>query len=67
MVDAFKGRWKAKLFAKDAAPEAPPEDPRPKTQTSFKLNDDVNEYAPFTLYPLPTASTPLQTLLTARL
>ena len=46
MVDAFKGRWKAKLFAKDShAADAPPEDPRPKTQKSFKLNDDVNEYA----------------------
>ena len=46
MVDAFKGRWKAKLFAKDHAGDAPPEDPKPKTQKSFKLNDDVNEYAP---------------------
>ena len=47
MVDAFKGRWKAKLFAKEQhGPDSPPEDTKPKTQTSFKLNEDVNEYAP---------------------
>ncbi|KAF2439855.1 hypothetical protein P171DRAFT_435710 [Karstenula rhodostoma CBS 690.94] len=44
MVDAFKGRWKAKLFAKDNAGDSPPEDPKPKTQTSFKLDDDVNDF-----------------------
>ncbi|KAJ4299577.1 hypothetical protein N0V90_004823 [Kalmusia sp. IMI 367209] len=44
MVDAFKGRWKAKLFAKEHGADAPPEDPKPKTQTSFKLNDDVNDF-----------------------
>ncbi|KAJ4351948.1 uncharacterized protein N0V89_007293 [Didymosphaeria variabile] len=44
MVDAFKGRWKAKLFAKDHAGDSPPEDPKPKTQTSFKLNEDVNDF-----------------------
>ncbi|KAF9732683.1 hypothetical protein PMIN06_002860 [Paraphaeosphaeria minitans] len=44
MVDAFKGRWKAKLFAKDHPGDSPPEDIKPKTQKSFNLNDDVNDF-----------------------
>jgi hypothetical protein len=67
MVDAFKGRWKAKLFAKEHVGGSPPEDPKPKTQTSFKLDADVNEYAPA----VPCLQCPLQpppcTLLTATL
>lgn len=48
MVDAhdgksvFKHRWRAKIFSKDD--EAPPKDPKPKQQDSFKLNDDVNDF-----------------------
>jgi hypothetical protein len=39
---ALKHRWRAKMFSKDD--EAPPKDPKPKTQTSFKLNEDVNDF-----------------------
>ncbi|PVI05281.1 hypothetical protein DM02DRAFT_610880 [Periconia macrospinosa] len=39
---AHKHRWRAKIFSKDD--DAPPKDPKPKTQSSFKLDDDINAF-----------------------
>jgi len=39
---AFKSRWRAKIFSRDD--DAPPKDPKPKTQSSFRLNEDVNDF-----------------------
>ncbi|KAF1955138.1 hypothetical protein CC80DRAFT_113360 [Byssothecium circinans] len=39
---AFKHRWRTKIFSKDD--EAPPKDAKPKPQTSFKLDEDINAF-----------------------
>ncbi|CAI6334709.1 unnamed protein product [Periconia digitata] len=39
---AHKHRWRTKIFSKEE--DAPPKDPKPKAQPSFKLDDDVNAF-----------------------